>query len=331
MTILFMGGEMGAFIPSDSNANERTGNDTYDAAFARCCLEADGVTTYNESAAFTETADIWLHCEIQQYGSSITSTTKQPVVVLLDGSDVQVFRLESDFGGTATGGSYTWQLQYWNGTAWTNLGASFPTAAVRQVIDLHLVANTASGEATIYCSGTQRMTTTADLSGISGVAKFRNYGTSKTGNDRAAVSQVVISTTSTVAGRLWTVPVNGAGASSAWTGAYSNVDEITYADADFINYATADQVSTFAISAPTLTGSVVRAVAVTARANCGSGGPQNLQLVLRSGGTNYFSSSKALDAGYGAFVNIWETDPATSSAWVNTAVASLQPGVKSIT
>jgi hypothetical protein len=104
----------------------------------------------------------------------------------------------------------------------------------------------------------------------------------------------------------------------------------SYSDLDFINSGTANQVSTFAINAPTLTGYVVQAVAVTARANRGSGGPQNLKLVLRSAGTDYLGSTKSLDVGYGAFVEIWETDPATSAAWVNTAISTLQPGVKSI-
>lgn len=331
MTTLFMGGEMGAFIPSDSSAIEGTGtlsSGSYDSAFARCWVGGYGSASYIESAAFTETADIWIHFEIAQH-SPTSSSTLRTVCTMVNGSGTEVFRLQSDnpFGGATA----TYQLQYWNGAAWTNLGSSFTATFHLQVIDIHLVANSVSGSGTVYFSGTQRSTGSADLSSIAGVAQFRGYGKTVGIGAQTGFSQVICSTTSTIGGRLFTVPVTGAGSDSAWTGTYANIDEVTYSDADFINSASANQVSTFAVTAPTLTGYVVQAVAVTARAKKGAAGPANLQLALRSSGTNYFSSSKALDAGYKAFVNIWDTDPATSAAWVNSAVSTLQPGVKSIT
>jgi hypothetical protein len=56
-----------------------------------------------------------------------------------------------------------------------------------------------------------------------------------------------------------------------------------------------------------------------------------LQLALRSAGTTYFSATKALDFGYGAFGNVWETNPATSAAFLSSEIAALEYGVKSIT
>ena len=75
----------------------------------------------------------------------------------------------------------------------------------------------------------------------------------------------------------------------------------------------------------------VVAVGVSPRAKRGASGPQNLHMALRSNGTNYYRSTIAQDVSYTANVAIWETDPATAAAWVNTAAALVQAGVKSIT
>jgi hypothetical protein len=144
---------------------------------------------------------------------------------------------------------------------------------------------------------------------------------------------MIVQDQSTIGFVLGTCVPSGAGSTSAWTGAYTDIDEAVTSDADFISSGTANQVSTFAQTAiPTLTGYVVRAVCVSARAKRGSSGPQNIRMALRSAGTNYFSGSDiSLGLGYAPVQTIWATDPATSAAWVNTAISSLEPGVKSIT
>lgn len=328
MTILFMGGEMGAFTPSDANAVEFTESATFNSSFARCSVGGAGSASYIESPEWTETDDIWIHFEVYQ-NPPVTSGTQTQIATFLNAAGTEVARITSD--NPSLGGTQTWQLQYWNGSAWTNLGSSFTSAAGREVVDIHLVTNTASGSGSVYFSGTLRSTGSANLSTIAGVAQMRGYGKTSGIGMGVALSQVIVADEPTVGWRLFTVPVSGVGATSAWTGSRTEIDEISYSDADFISSGTADQVSTFAVTAPTLTGYEVRAVGVSARARCGSGGPQNLQLALRSSGADYFSSSLALDVAYGAFVNIWEENPATSAAWLNSAIASLQPGVKSIT
>lgn len=326
MTIEFMGGEMGAMIPSDSDAIEETdaAAGDYNTSFSRCSIRTRGTLCYWESADFLSGAlqEIWVHCEYTEAsGSGGGSVT---VIEVVDNADVPVFRLIA--------GSNDMQMKRWDGAAFQDIGSvvNVQSDTARQTIDLHIVGNSGTGSATLYIAGTERATGTADMLAVDDMLYVRGYGRSTVSD--SAHSQVVVSTTSTIGGRLFTVPVSGAGATSSWTGTYANIDEIVYSDADFINSGTANQVSTFAVTVPTLTGYEVQAVAVTARAKRGSAsGPQNLQLALRSAGTDYFSGSKALGLGYGAFVHIWETDPATAAAWVNTAVASLQPGVKSIT
>ena len=195
------------------------------------------------------------------------------------------------------------------------------------------MVNSASGSLKLYIAGTELIDSgTIDLSGTTSLKNFRFYGmTSGPSTNNIYVSQVIVADEPTIGMRLGSYHPSGAGATSSWTGDYSSIDETVYSDADFILSATANQVSTFAQTGPALTGYVVRAVGVSTRSKCGVGGPQNLRHALRSASTNYFSSADiALDVGYESQLTIWETDPATSAAWVNTATSTLQPGVKSI-
>lgn len=322
MSILFVGGEMGSFVPATANAYETTTLLGYNTAFSRCAMALIGQFDYVESSDFGSGASLYCHFDLAV--SSVTGATEHYRFRWCDGSGTEVIRLAH------ISSTQTLRLDYWNGSAWVSAGSlNVDLDAARQTIDIAAVVNSASGSLKLYLSGTERIDSgTIDLSGITALGKLRFYGpTTITGT---LVSQCIVADEPTIGMRVFTVAPSGAGATSDWTGAYTEIDEITYNDGDFINSPSANQVSTFSISPGTLTGYQVRAVAVTARAKCGASGPQNLQLALRSSGTNYFSGSKALDVGYGAFCNIWETNPATSAAWVNTAVAGLQPGVKSI-
>jgi hypothetical protein len=326
MTIYFAGGEMGAFIPSDTNVSESTST-IFDSSFARCAVRTMRTTEYAESASFSALADCWLHFEMSS-ASNGNDTTARAVLTAYTSSDTAFARLVSGGGGAAV-----MSLEYWNGTAWTNAGGTI-TLDVNtraQTIDMHIVSNSASGSIKLYIAGTERLDSgTINLSSYSGVAYVRTTGHSVVGTT-TAFSQIVVANESTIGWRLKTAPVTGAGATTDWTGSYTEIDELAYSDADFINSATANQVELFSHATTIPAGYTVRAVVVTARAKRGTTGPQNLRLILRSGGTTYDNGSDlALDEGYGAFCAVWETDPATSADFTASSIASLQFGVKSI-
>lgn len=326
MSVLFVGGEMGAFIPATAGAVEATsfGANSYNSAFARCCLSVATVSDYAESADFGTGTDLYCHLDMSVYGGGFGSTDDARFR-WCDGSGTEVVRLTYQYGTDAL------RLDYWSGAAWVNAGAiTVELSGVLQTIDIHAVVNSASGSLKLYLSGTERISATGlDLSGITALGKVRIYGAP--GGHLTFASQVIVADEPTIGMRAFTVPPTGVGASSDWTGTYAEIDEIIYSDADFINSASVNQVSTFAATPPTLTGYQVKAVAVTARAKCGASGPLNIQMAVRSSGTTYFGATKALDVGYRAFCKVWDTDPATSAAWTNTAAATLQPGAKSIT
>lgn len=333
MTISFMGGEMSAFLPSDSVPIELTGGGTgvfpFDSAFSRCGIQIVG-TSYVDTPQFAALTECWTHVSLTHTTSSGAALSYYPLV-WLNGSDVEVLRLKH----VTTSGAETVSFEHWTGAAWASGSAvSVPLASNMQILDARFVVNSASGTAALYVAGTERINATVDLSAIASIRKVRATGSTAGGfNGTIRFSQLIVATQSTIGYRLGTCYPSAAGATSSWTGAYSDIDETVYSDADFINSAAANQISTFAQTAiPTLSGYVVRAVAVSTRAKRGSSGPQNMRHALRVSGTDYFSGSDiALGLGYTPTQTIWETNPATAAAWVNTAIAAIQPGAKSIT
>jgi hypothetical protein len=196
--------------------------------------------------------------------------------------------------------------------------------------DNDIYVNITSGDAAFYVRGSDlgASATGLSLGHMSGITKFRSY------SDFSAryVSQVMVDTVSTIGRRMATGYPSGVGANTSWTGSYTEVDEIVLNDADFINSASANQLESYAITVPSLTGYVVQDVTVSTRAKCGSGGPQNMRHVLRSSSTDGLSGSDvALTVAYAPQQTTFTTDPATSAAWVNTAISAVQPGAKSIT
>lgn len=328
MTELFSGGEMGAFTPSGSGVVETTTSGMFNANFARCALSLDGTLGtpnlyYADGVEWAEeAADIYLHFEHAINGNSAATNT---VLALLNGAGTEVYRIRQVQVSSQT---YTWQMQYLNvSAAWTNAGSTLGLSSA--LGDFDLFVDTTNGDMSLFAAGTELITVTGlSLSHNSGVANVRLYSA----DQPRCISQVIVDTEPTIGDRLYTLLISGAGADTAWTGTYTEIDEIVYSDADFINSSTNDQVEIFAISAPVLTGYTVRSISVTARAKRGASGPANLRFVLRSSGTNYDNGSDiALGVGYGAFWATWATNPATAAAWVNTAISALQPGVKART
>lgn len=334
MTILWAGGEIGSVIPSDANVVEVTTNGSglsFVDSFKRCAIQSYGGSSYFETPSVGSQTTIWYHFEFSSvWGQS--SSSQHVWATFLDSGGTERFRLK----GSAYG--ETLRLEYNLSGTWTLLGSEISIAThqftgTMQVFDLGLVVNSASGSAKLYSSGTLRIDSgTVDFSSITAMDEMRGYGRTTLIPEKNFFSQLIIADDATIGKRLVTVYPSGAGATTGFTsGDYTGVDETVYSDADYISSGTADQVELFAgTAAGSLTGYAVQAVIVAARAKYSSGSPNDIQLALRSGGTNYFSATQALDVGYGAHVAVWSTNPDGSIAWTNTTAAATQFGVKSI-
>lgn len=338
MTIYFAGGETEAFVVSSSAqvAESTTTAASWDSAYARCSIRlsngsAPSTSDYAETPTLSASlTTCWVHWE--WYYNSTTGNSGSTMLTLYNSSATAVFRLQFTSAGVL-------QPQYWNGSAWTNLGSTFSISlAVKYTFDLKLVCG-GSGSAEFYSGGILQVGVggSASMTSVTNVQKVRwnNNTTNGSNANQSQISQCIVADVSTVGWKFHLKPPTGdSSTNTAFTGTFADVDETVLSTADFIQSSAANDVETFTGAALTLGSGTVKAVVVSGLAKNSATGPQNLQFALRRGSTNYFSSSvSGISNGYLPFQNIWETDPSTSSTWTtaNAGSASTEFGVKSIT
>ena len=319
MTPLFAGGELEAFKIVAGTPDENIDFTRYDTNCARCAIRMSNNCVV-ETPAFTASSSLWVHWEshhISGYGISS--------LVLVNGSGTALFRVRETSADNL-------QMQYWNGSAWTNIGSAVSVVGYAQrVIDIKLVGGS-SGSAEFYLGGTFQTSGSASMTSVTNITKAQ-WGES-TLSQSTWLSQMIVADTSTIGHKFYLRPPTGNGVNTAWTGDCTSVDELAITDADYIESGTASQVETFTHAAITLpSGQAVKAVVVSARAAAAAGGPQNMQFAIRRGSTDYFSSSvSGLASGYAPFVGIFVNDPSTSAQWTssNAGSVSTEFGLKSI-
>jgi hypothetical protein len=128
---------------------------------------------------------------------------------------------------------------------------------------------------------------------------------------------------------------NGAGALAEWTpsaGAnWQCVDEQpSNGDSDYVSAASSPLTDVYAFPSSTVpAGSIVYAVAVHATARKDDAGTNDLDLVLRSGSTNYASgTSSGLTASYVRYRRLWDNDPATGTSWTVSGANAASAGIR---
>lgn len=315
MTIYFAACEIPGFEPSSSNVVETASASSFERADT--CVY--GPSAYAIIPDLPDLDTFYCHGFIDR---NLADSTLRPVIVFVDNAGVE--RLQLRWRSTG------YDVQYKAAGSFATIGSEFTVGGdSEQEVDIYLDAQ-ASGTCTVWIAGTQRFTYSGDLSSADNIAEIRLYGYVDTARE-AEFRGFVVADAPTIGWRTATYYPAGAGNDTAWTGAYTAIDELIHSDVDAITSSAADQVETVTTTGPSLSGYTVLGVVVAVRARRGASGPQNLQVALRSAGTNYFSSTKSLTVGFETKMNIWETNPATSVAFTTAEIASLQPGVKSIT
>jgi hypothetical protein len=311
MTILFAGGELGSFTPSDNTVIETTSASFggVDFSYARCGITVPAGPSYALSAPWAATNSIWCHFNVGQ----LIAVGSAPFFEVYAGG-VPIFQIQ-----VASTGVYT--LLYWNGAAFVQVGAGFKLPfASTQTFDVQLSATSIF----VYVAGTVKDGATGAFADVTAMTQLSFLPL----NDYMVFSECIVADQPTLGYRLRTMPVTGAGNTNNWTGGFGNINEIVTNDGSFISTPTAAEVALFAQSTNTVNS--VRAIAVTARATTTAGAPQHLELACESGGTTNFSASLLQTGAFGPNVGIFPTDPNTGSAWTNAAANLMQYGVKSI-
>lgn len=126
---------------------------------------------------------------------------------------------------------------------------------------------------------------------------------------------------------------SGAGTTTQWdpsTGSnYACVDELPASDTDYISTNTTNEIDTYAMGNLTSEIGTIKCIQVRARSLYeGAPTPTHQQLVVRSGGTDYFSADKDVGTTAAGIFHIWETNPADDAAWEEADVNAIEAGVK---
>lgn len=334
MTILAAGGEHDAFAwtsTQPSASNWSTTSALFDSNYCAGAIVLSGTTMIARAVLATSAqTDIWVH--FQEYFSTTNASTNVPLITLYNASDVGVLRV-FQVSGTSR------KLQYWNGSAWTDIGSAYTqTSGSRVTIDIRCKIADSGGEFSLYVDTVLKATMTGDTNVFAGseVTYAEMAPTHSTNAANQGWSQFIIADSDTRQMRLATLRPDGAGSSSDWTGTYADVDDQGYyTDSDYITSNTANQVDMFTLSDLSTAAQALEplAVVVTGRARHGTSGPQNIQIGLHAGSTDYFAANEpSLGSSFNNLTQrIWDQNPDTTAAWTVSDIQSLQAGVKSIT
>lgn len=317
MTILFAGGELGSFTPSDNTVIEATtgppsNNPVFDPNYARCALTMALTPSDAISAPFVATNAIWLHANL-----NYTFPGSEETVLEVFSGATAVFKLT----GQSVGGAAFYRMYYWTGAAFAQVGAGFSVPQFTlQTFDIQL----SSGNIFCYVAGTTKDGAAGAFAAVTAMTSLEFLPA----NDETFISEVIVADQPTLGYRLRTLPVTGNGSTQQWTGDFTDIDEIVTNDGSFIATPTANELMLFEHS--TVSKNSIRALVVTARAVTTPGAPQHLQLAVDSAATIGLSASIAQGAAFQPNVGIFPNDPATAAPWTNAAINACQYGVKSL-
>jgi hypothetical protein len=218
------------------------------------------------------------------------------------------------------------QAQYWNGSAWTNIGSTYATTASTLCkLDLKIVCG-ASGSFELYYTTNMAVEGSLVLSGSASMTAVNNIDGIKTYSNNSSLaaslarhSEWIWGDETTVGHRYAWAPPTGDGTDTAGSGSYTDVDEAVTSDADTSTLSANGDAETYTHGTLTAPAGAVKAVQVEARVRNQATGAQNVKARLRVGGTAYNQASNYASIGtsYTGYRARWDTNPATAATWVN--------------
>lgn len=307
------------------------------STYARCALTTLGLSTlqgdnyWQNSVPFAQTY-FWFGARTVTFTSAFAIAN--PMIDFLDASGVVRLRLRGAGGGFSS----LWRVDKMDSVgAITQLGSNFTMTVSGTTVDriaAEVYYNT-SGIFRLYLNGILQFSYSGDVTtdAVTELASFRVRCETTTGlGNTRCWSEIVISDSDTRSMSLQTFPPVANGTTHNFdTGAPAaiNVNEIVLNDATIDGSSAAGQIDEYTIGALATGTFSILSVGVTARAQAGgAGGPQNIDMAVRSGGTDYFSGDMALDVAFGGFQYWWDVDPDTTDLW---AALPTNIGVRSAT
>ena len=271
--------------------------------------------------------DVWVHFHLYQEDVEALDS----YIIFEDASQTTpAYRIDVSVAGN-------WSVLKYKSGAWS---AALATSAAPVLvngsadIDIHINRHLTTGSIDIYKDGVSVLSYSGDTDTDIAPASVHFRGLTTNAREMF-VSQVIVADVDTKGWKLQTHSPDGAGTNGSWTNDYTAVDEFVYDPNDYIETNTANQLETMNVTDINAAYSTynVQAVIVGSRnANDAGSAVADVQMVVRTGGTDYSSPNAGLvkDGSDKSVTHVWETNPNTSSAWTQAEVNGLEAGVKSV-
>jgi hypothetical protein len=319
MSILWCGGEEIDFDgwPGFNNSSETYG---YSLSYARGLVYGSGDWCRSKIGGMSAITSGWLHfrlaaqayyvsTRIVGFAATGETTSKKGLYVSCSAAYTSRVSITKFDGSTHT-------------VLVTETGNTFVPG---RMITLHLEnygAGDSSERITAYSNGVEVCTYQGDLT-ISGVDDFDGIVLGCNGSINGG-SEFIVADEDPRTMHVVTMYPAAAGSANAWTGAYTDIDEVAISGTDVL-YTNANgnaaQFNTTTIPSGVFTIKAVKAIAYAAKSSDST--PGTLKLGVRT-------SSTDVDAGQ-TVGTMWEnyerlmlTNPTTSSPWLDTEMATLQ-------
>lgn len=335
----FVGGELDAF---DTNASLSVWESTNGLVtnFSRGTVRTDGASSRfyaslidpATGAVAPATGTVWTHF-MTAYTSGSSSGSGVSVFQILNGNGVPIVRQIA----STPANNYMWQ--YWNGSAWVNLGSVLILSNSNTTMDIKITFGTGTtGSVEAYANNTLvgAVTGIDTLTGMVNQAKLDFWSNGSSLSYIAGYQQVLVADYSTIGHTVRRRTPTGNGTNTAWAGDYTGVDEFPYSDGDGVSTAAVGASESFTAAAlpATAGGHVIKAVAITTRSRADADSPtRTVRGTVRVGGTDYVSPAMQgqLTPGFSPRMAIWDNNPATGAPWVDISVVNGEFGLKSDT
>lgn len=267
------------------------------------------------------------------------ATNSRPSFVLISDAGVDLIRVQQVNPATATDDIV---LQYWNGSSWVTVGASFNMGSDVNHFRIDWSGyGTSSGSISMRVfkdAGetvvAQRSVTGLNFSALPGIAQV--FAGCPAGGPATIFSALFVADSNGDTSYVYNNVANTNGADTGGTGDFNSVSNNggSNYDATFVSLNTAGLRRSFRnTAARNYDNRGVRAVSISARLRRGATGPTRATLYLTIGGTRYYHPNvQLLTTSFESYTFVWETNPATGAPWLASEVqaATLEWGVESV-
>lgn len=336
--VLFAGGRGESFYGISGSAVEGTTVGRFDSAYADCFLVI-GRSDVVGHDLFTETANVltptsvvagevlWAHWEAYISNSPATGGGGN-IIVLRNSAGVDWVAVRCVTSNSTTFGIYYNSTP--GGTAtWVLTGSTYSFGAGLFTLDLKFTIGSPH-TVELFLNGSSILTGSFTDAGLTNIGKVKYSGNEQSSGN--GISQVMVTRDiPTIGGKVKTARATANGANTAWSGAFTDVNEVVGSDATYAYSTTAGQKESHAMTDVTVpSGMEIKSVFHWMRAKNDGSSPTNIKSLLRSGGVDYSTGNlSGIGLGYASVGARYNTDPGTGINWTQSGWNAIEAGYES--